>query len=121
MIIPSSSTNSVRNIALSCTIDPDNLSCNLPQTAPVLGCHHRHSFFLPAHFAKQELESQEGSFLAIHEERKIGFDKSKFIRIWEFRQTCFRCPTRLGIMTDLFAEAAPANDPFLRFPELLVA
>jgi hypothetical protein len=103
MIIRSSSTNCDRNIAFSHTIDPDNVSCNLIQTAPVLHCHHRGSFFLPGDFAKQELEGQEGSFSAIHEERKIGFDKSKFIRLWEVRQTCFLCPTRLGIMTGLFA------------------
>jgi hypothetical protein len=85
MIIRSSSTDCDRNIGFSHTIDPDNAPCNLPQTAPVLRCHHGDSFFLPPDFAKQELESQEGSFSAIHEERKIGFDKSKFIRIWEVR------------------------------------
>jgi hypothetical protein len=103
MIIRSSSTDCDRNIALSCTIDPDSVSCNLRQIAPVLGCHHRDSFFLPADFGKQELEGQEASFSAIHEERKIGLDRRKFIQAREVRQTCSLCPTGLGIMTDSFA------------------
>jgi hypothetical protein len=42
-------------------------------------------------------------FSAIHEEREVGLDKSKFIRVWEVRQTFSLCPTGLGIMTGLLA------------------
>jgi hypothetical protein len=118
---PVISTDSDRNIGLSYTIGPDNVSCNLLQTAAVLGCHHTNLFFLPADFGKRELERQQGSFPAMHEERNMGLDKSQFLRVWEVRQTCSLCPTGLGIMTGSFASAAPANDPFLGFPRLLVA
>jgi hypothetical protein len=84
-------------------IDPDTVSCNLHQAAPVLSCHHTDSFLLPADFGKQELQLQEGSFSAIQEERIIGLGQPKFIRVWEVRQTCSLCPTGLGIMTGLFA------------------
>jgi hypothetical protein len=51
---------------------------------------------------------------------RISLDKSKFIRVWEVKQTCSLCPTGLGIMIGLFAEAGPANDPFLGFARFLV-